>query len=69
MEIGEHIISKTYARELKVENIMNTLKNPVKHGRIRKVDSQQVRGETCTVITNVKTGKLITTYPKKTKRE
>lgn len=68
-EIGEHIISQTYARGLKVKNIEDTLKNPVKYGKIRKDKSQQVYGESCTVVINVETGKLITTYPKKTKRE
>lgn len=68
-QIGEHIISQTYARGLKVENIQDTLKNPIKYGKIRKDKSQQIKGETCTVVINTETGKLITTYPKKTKKE
>ncbi len=68
-EIGEHIISQTYARGLKVENIVDTLKNPVKYGTIRQDKSQQIYGESCTVVINAETGRLITTYPEKTKRE
>lgn len=68
-EIGEHIISQTYARNLSVNDIKNTLKNPIKYGKIRTDNSQQIHGETCTVVINVETGKLITTYPKKTKKE
>lgn len=67
--IGEHLISQTYARNLKVENIRDTLKNPIKYGKIREDNSMQIKGESCTVVINVKTGKLITTYPKKTKKE
>ena len=68
-QIGEHIISQAYARGLKVSDVKETLKNPVKYGKIRKDNSQQIYGETCVVVMNVKTGKLITTYAKKTKRE
>lgn len=68
-QIGEHFISQTYARNLKVENIQDTLNNPIKYGKIRKDKSQQINGETCTVVINTETGKLITTYPKKTKKE
>ena len=68
-KIGEHFISQTYARNLKVENIVDTLKNPVKYGKIRTDKSMQIKGESCTVVINVETGKLITTYPKKTKRD
>ena len=68
-EIGEHIISQTYARGLKVSNIEDTLQRPVKYGKIRKDNSQQIYGESCVVVVNIQTGKLITTYPKKTKRK
>lgn len=68
-EIGEHFISQTYARNLKVENIRDTLNNPIKYGTIREDNSMQIKGESCTVVINVKTGKLITTYPKKMKRK
>lgn len=68
-EIGEHIISQAYARNISVENIQDTLKNPVKFGIIRQNRSQQIKGEKCTVIINVDTGKLITAYGKKTKKE
>lgn len=68
-QIGEHLISQTYARNLKVENIKDTLNNPIKYGKIRIDKSQQINGATCTVVINTETGKLITTYPKKTKKE
>lgn len=67
--IGEHVISQTYARNLSVSDIENTLKNPIKYGKIRTDKSQQICGETCTVVINTETGKLITTYAKKTKKE
>lgn len=68
-QIGEHLISQTYARNLKVENIKDTLNNPIKYGKIRIDKSQQINGATCTVVINTETGKLITTYQKKTKKE
>ena len=67
-EIGEHVISRTYGKKVKVEDVENTLKNPIKYGKIRKDNSQQINGENCTVVMNMQTGKLITVYPKKTKR-
>lgn len=68
-EIGEHIISRTYGKKVRFEDVEDTLKNPVKYGKIRTDNSQQIKGENCTVVINVKTGKLITVYPKKTKKE
>ena len=68
-EVGEHIISRTYARNIKFEDVLDTLKNPVKYGNIRKDKSQQIKGENCTVVLNIETGKLITVYPQKTRRE
>ena len=68
-EIGEHLISQTYARKLKVENIADTLNNPVKYGKIRTDKSMQIKGESCTVVINTETGKLVTVYAKKTKRD
>lgn len=64
-EISEHIISRTYARDLEFDDIYDTLKNPVGYGKIRKDDSQQIKGKNCTVAINVKTGKLITAFGKK----
>lgn len=68
-EVGEHTISRTYAREVKLEDVQDTLKNPIKYGKIRKDKSQQIKGKNCTVVINTETGKLITVYPKKTKKE
>ena len=68
-EIGEHIISRTYTREVRFEDVQDTLKNPIKYGKIRKDNSQQIKGANCTIAINVETGKLITVYPKKTKKE
>ncbi len=68
-EIGEHIISRTYARNVSYDNVIDTLKNPIKYGRIRLDDSMQIKGSSCTIVINVKTGKLITVFPKKTKKE
>ena len=67
-EIGEHIISRTYARNVTFENVQDTLKNPIKYGKIRTDKSQQIKGENCTVVINTETGKLITAFPKKTKK-
>lgn len=68
-EIGEHIISRTYTRDIKFEDVQDTLKNPIKYGKIRKDNSQQIKGANCTIAINVKTGKLITVFPKKTKKK
>ena len=68
-EVGEHTISRTYAREVKFEDVQNTLKNPIKYGKIRKDKSQQIKGKNCTIAINTETGKLITVFPKKTKKE
>ena len=67
--IGEHIISRSYARNISIEDVQDTLKNPVKYGKIRTNKTQQIRGEKCTVVINIETGKLVTVYPKKTKKE
>lgn len=67
--IGEHIISRTYARNISFEDIQDTLKNPVKYGKIRTNKTQQIKGKNCTIIINTETGKLVTVYPKKTKKE
>lgn len=68
-EIGEHIISRTYARNVSFEDVQDTLKNPIKYGKIRKDKSQQIKGKNCTIAINTETGKLITVFPKKTKKE
>ena len=68
-EIGEHIISRTYARDVSFEDVQDTLKNPIKYGKIRTDNSMQVKGLNCTIVINVKTGKLVTAFPKKTKRK
>ena len=67
-EIGEHVISRTYARNVNFEDVQDTLKNPVEYGKIRTDKSQQIKGVNCTVVINAETGKLITVYPKKTKK-
>lgn len=67
--IGEHIISRSYARNISIEDVQDTLKNPVKYGKIRTNKTQQIKGEKCTVVINIETGKLVTVYPKKTKKE
>ena len=68
-EIGEHIISRTYARNVSFEDVQDTLKNPIKYGKIRTDNSMQIKGLNCTIVINIKTGKLVTVYPKKTKKE
>ena len=68
-EIGEHIISRTYARNITFEDVQDTLKNPIKYGKIRADKSQQIKGKNCTIAINTETGKLITVFPKKTKKE
>ena len=67
--IGEHIISRTYARNVSFEDVQDTLKNPIKYGKIRADKSQQIKGKNCTIAINTETGKLITVFPKKTKKE
>lgn len=68
-EIGEHIISRTYARNVSFEDVQDTLKNPIKYGKIRTNKTQQIKGKNCTIIVNTETGKLVTVYPKKTEKE
>lgn len=68
-EVGEHIISRTYARNITFENVIDTLKNPIKYGKIRTDKTQQIKGKNCTVVINTETGKLVTVYPKKTKKD
>ena len=68
-EIGEHIISRTYARNVSFEDVQDTLQKPVKYGKIRTNKTQQIKGKNCTIIVNTETGKLVTVYPKKTKKE
>lgn len=68
-EIGEHTMSRTYARNISFEDIQDTLKNPIKYGKIRTNKTQQIKGKNCTIIINTGTGKLVTVYPKKTKKE
>ena len=67
--IGEHIISRTYARNVSFEDVQDTLKNPIKYGKIRTNKTQQINGKNCTIIINTETGKLVTVYPKKTKKD
>lgn len=69
IEIGEHIISRTYARNVTFEDVQDTLKKPIKYGKIRTDKSQQIKGKNCTIAINTETGKLITVFPKKTKKE
>lgn len=66
-EISEHIISRTYARDINYDDVIDTLKNPLKYGKIRTDNSQQIRGKNCTVVINTETGKLITVFAKKMK--
>ncbi len=68
-EIGEHIISRTYARNVSFEDVEDCLKNPIKYGKIKEDDTMQIKGLSCTVAINVKTGKLTTVFPKKTKKK
>lgn len=65
-EIGEHIISRTYARGLKFEDIEDALKNPLDYGKI-KIDKQGRRsfaiiGKNVTIYVNPDTGKATTTH-------
>ena len=68
-EISEHIISRTYARNVSFEDVQDTLKKTIKYGKIRANKTQQINGKNCTIIVNTETGKLVTVYPKKTKKE
>lgn len=67
--VSEHIISRTYARDIDYNDILDTLNNPIQYGKIRKDNSQQIKGKNCVVVINVETGKLITTFAKKIKNE
>lgn len=65
-EIGEHIISRTYARGLKFEHVEDALKNPLKYGKIKE-DKQgrrsfSVIGEKVTVYVNPDSGKVTTAH-------
>lgn len=56
-------------REISIDDVQETLKNPIKYGKIRKDKSQQIKGANCTVVVNTETGKMITVYGKKTEKE
>ncbi|MFR1777199.1 MAG: phage minor capsid protein [Clostridia bacterium] len=63
-EIGEHIISRTYARNITFEDVQDTLKNPIGYGTIKE-DSKgrksfYVHGKNITIAVNPETGKLAT---------
>lgn len=65
-EIGEHIISRTYGRGLKFEDVEDALKNSLDYGKI-KTDEQGRRsfaviGKKVTVYVNPDTGKTTTTH-------
>lgn len=62
--IGEHIISRTYARDVSFEDVQDTLKNPAGYGTIKE-DSKgrksfNVYGKSVTISMNPETGKLAT---------
>lgn len=62
-EIGEHIISRTYARNLKFEDVEDCLNNPLDCGKI-KIDEKGrksflIYGKEVTISINPETGKLI----------
>ena len=63
-EVGEHIISRTYARNIRFEDVQDTLKNPVKYGKIvedtKGRRSFYVYGKKVTIAVNPDTGKLAT---------
>ena len=66
-EIGEHIISRTYARSINFEDIEDCLKNPLEYGKIR-IDNKGRRsfavvGEKVTIYVNPDTGKTATAHP------
>lgn len=71
-EIGEHIISRTYARGIKFEDIEDCLKNFLEYGKI-KIDNKGRRsfaviGEKVTVYVNPDTGKIATTHATSSKK-
>ena len=71
-EIGEHIISRTYGRSLKFEDVEDALKNPLDCGKIKE-DKQgrksfSVIGEKVTVYVNPETGKITTTHSTSSKK-
>lgn len=63
-EIGEHIISRTYARQLNFKDIEDTLKNPLAFSKIKIDDkgrsSFYIYGKNVTVAVNPDTGKIAT---------
>lgn len=65
-EVGEHIISRTYARNINFEDIQDSLKNYLECGTI-KTDSKgrksfAVVGEKVTIYINPDTGKITTAH-------
>ena len=70
-QISEHIISRTYARKLKFEDVEDALKNPLDYGKINTDKlgrrSFKVIGEKVTVYVNPDTGKTTTTHATHTK--
>ena len=63
-EIGEHIISRTYARNVSFEDVQDTLKNPAEYGIIKEDSKGRksfcVYGKNVTIAVNPNTGKLAT---------
>lgn len=71
-EIGEHIISRTYARGLKFEDVEDALKNPLDYGKMKE-DKQGRKsfsaiGEKITVYINPENGKITTTHATSSKK-
>lgn len=63
-EIGEHVISRTYAREVSFKDVENILKNPRGYGKIKTDDkgrrSFMVYGDVYGIAVNPDTGKTAT---------
>lgn len=70
-QISEHIIARTYARNLNFEDVKDALKNPLDFGKIR-IDKEgrksfKVIGQKVTIAVNPDTGKITTAHATHTK--
>lgn len=66
--ISPHFIEQAQKRKVNINSHIDTLNNPLKYDKIRTDKSQIIIGEKSTIVINVETGKLITTYPTSSKK-
>ncbi|MEG0998869.1 MAG: phage minor capsid protein [Clostridiales bacterium] len=66
--ISSHLLNREKERGVLENHIIDALTNPLKQGKIRGNRSKQYMGESATVVLNVDTGNIITTWPTSSKK-